>query len=99
LASWRIKSPPFCAGGGRHCPAERGDLVLLRPGAADCLYPGDRHHGADYRLSLRPWPGDADVDYLRRRAARPNLAYWCAMPTRCSAPAPSTRWCLIKPAR
>jgi Cu+-exporting ATPase len=31
-------------------------------------------------------------------AARRNLACWCAMRTRCSAPARSTRWCLIKPA-
>jgi Cu+-exporting ATPase len=31
--------------------------------------------------------------------ARPNLAYWCGMRTRCSGPARSTRWCLIKPAR
>lgn len=37
-------------------------------GTADCLYPGDCHHGADYRLSVCAGTGDADVDYFGRRA-------------------------------
>ncbi len=40
------------------------------PAAAVGLYAGDRHHGADYRLSLCAGPGHADVDYLRRRPRR-----------------------------
>ena len=55
LASLLTKSRPFCAGSGRHCAAERGDLVFLRPGTADCLHLGHRHYGADHRLSVRSW--------------------------------------------
>lgn len=33
----------------------------------NCLYAGHRHHRTDYRLPLRIRPGDANVDYFRRR--------------------------------
>ncbi len=50
-----------------HCAVQRRYLVFLRTGAANCLYAGHRHHRTDYRLPLRIRPGDANVDYFRRR--------------------------------
>ncbi|VFS94193.1 Copper-exporting P-type ATPase A [Raoultella planticola] len=82
-------SAVFVPGRGGYRPVQCGNLVLLRAGTANCLYPGDRHYGADYRLPLCAGPGDADVDYLRRGSARRNMACWFAMPMRCSAPASS----------
>ena len=32
--------------------------------------------GADHRLSVRAWPGDADVDHGRHRTRRASLACW-----------------------
>lgn len=74
--------------------------VLLWSGTANCLYPGDCHHGTDYRLSVCAGAGDAvDVDYFRRvgRAAEFGVLVWT--PTRCNAPVHSIPSCSIKPGR
>ncbi|VTQ23486.1 copper-transporting P-type ATPase [Escherichia coli] len=72
------------------CACQCGNLVFLWSGTADCLYPGDCHHGTDYCLSVCAGAGDADVDYFRRRAGRLSLACWCGTLTRCNAPVHST---------
>ena len=42
----------------------------LGPRAALRLWAGRRGLGADHRLPMRAWPGDADVDHGRRRTRR-----------------------------
>ena len=46
----------------------------LGPRAALRLWAGRGGLGADHRLPLRAWPGDADVDHGRRRARRRGRA-------------------------
>ena len=53
-----------------------GSRASLRLCAREC----DR--GPDHRLSLRAWPGDADVDHGRHRTRRRSLVCWSATPRR-----------------
>ena len=50
--------------------------------ASSCLCARECDRGPDHRLSVRAWPGHADVDHGRHRTRR---ATWCAGPARGSA--------------
>ncbi len=60
------------------------------------LYPGDCHHGADYRLSV--CAGTATPMSIISGVGRAaEFGVLVGTPTRCNAPVRSTPWCSIKP--